>query len=74
MSDQSVPVRVANATIEVQFVEDKLPRFENLPRIQVVSENAQVDTSIYRIRSDDDDEQVSTKIAYEREWIFKYVH
>ena len=50
-------MQFANSTVEVSFVEDKLPRFDNLPRIQVVSENADLQSSVYRVRSRDDDEQ-----------------
>ena len=54
-SDQGEPEQISKSRIVVVFKTDKPPRFDNLPREQKVSENAQNGSKIYDIRGNDDD-------------------
>jgi len=57
-NDQGFPPKTALADVTVQFVRDKPPTFDNLPRTQTVSENAANGTIVFTIQGRDDDLQV----------------
>ena len=57
-SDQGTPVQRATTHVLVTIREDSAPRFENLPRQQTVSENAQNNSVVFDVRGNDEDKQV----------------
>ena len=58
VSDQSSPEKTASSNVQVTFVRDKMPRFDNLPKVQEVSENVRNNSLIYSVKGKDDDKQV----------------
>lgn len=57
-NDQGFPPKTSLADVTVEFVRDKPPTFDNLPRMQTVSENAANGSVVFTIQGRDEDQQV----------------
>ena len=57
-NDQGTPQKTALANVEIQFVIDQPPTFDNLPRVQTISENAPNGSTVFTVQGHDPDLQV----------------
>ena len=58
-TDTAVSPKSREGSVYVRFLRDRHPRFDNLPRTQQVSENAENNSLVYTVRGRDDDKVVS---------------
>ena len=56
-NDSALDARTARAQLQVRFLRDAWPRFENLPQEAEVSENSANDSLVLTVRARDDDLQ-----------------
>ena len=61
-SDNNDPPKTKKAGVQVVFKRDKVPKFDNLPREQKISENAFNNSLVYTVRGRDDDRKVNIEI------------